>query len=123
MTKKSKGVERFCLQYLAEYGIFKCIKNIGSKGIGALHHVGELPKGGSLKKSARPLVINSHGSCSKFAHRYEVSSRQHSGSCGEDAIIRIEDKKLLLRVILTKKENVCDFLLSNLFSEEDRRDE
>jgi hypothetical protein len=52
-----------------------------------------------------------------------VSSRQHSGSCGEDAIIRIEDKKLLLRVILTKKENVCDFLLSNLFSEEDRRDE
>lgn len=56
----------------------------------------------------------------EFAHRYEVSSRQHSGSCGEDAIIRIEDKKLLLRVILTKKENVCDFLLSNLFSEEDR---
>lgn len=34
-----------------------------------------------------------------FAHRYEVSSRQHSGSCGEDAIIRIEDKKLLPRVI------------------------
>ena len=59
----------------------------------------------------------------EFAHRYEVSSRQHSGSCGEDAIIRIEDKKLLLRVILTKKETVCDFLLSNLFSEEDRRDE
>ena len=58
-----------------------------------------------------------------ITHRYEVSSRQHSGSCGEDAIIRIEDKKLLLRVILTKKENVCDFLLSNLFSEEDRRDE
>jgi len=68
-------------------------------------------------------VVIPHGSCSKFAHRYEVSSRQHSGSCGEDAIIRIEDKKLLLRVILTKKENVCDFLLSNLFSEEDRRDE
>ena len=58
-----------------------------------------------------------------FAHLSAVSSRQHSGSCGEDAIIRIEDKKLLLRVILTKKENVCDFLLSNLFSEEDRRDE
>lgn len=34
-----------------------------------------------------------------FAHRYEVSSRRHSGSCGEDAIIRIEDKKLLPRVI------------------------
>lgn len=50
MNEKSKGVERFCLQYLAEYGIFKCIKNIGSKGIGALHHVGELPKGGSLKR-------------------------------------------------------------------------
>ena len=26
-----------------------------------------------------------HGSCSDNAHRYEVSSRQHSGSYGEDA--------------------------------------
>lgn len=74
-------------------------------------------------KETRAVWLCPHGSCSKFVHRYEVSSRQHSGSCGEDAIIRIEDKKLLLRVILTKKENVCDFLLSNLFSEEDRRDE
>lgn len=47
----------------------------------------------------KPCGLNLHGSCSKNAHRYEVSSRQHSGSCGEDAIIRIEDKKLLPRVI------------------------
>lgn len=30
-------------------------------------------------------VVIPHGSCSGNAHRYEVSSRQHSGDCGEDA--------------------------------------
>lgn len=67
----------------------------------------ECASAGSKEKKA--VWLCPHGSCLKFAHRYEVISRQHSGSCGEDAIIRIEDKKLLPRVILTKKKMYATF--------------
>ena len=32
-------------------------------------------------------------------------------------------KKIVAKSNINKKENLCDFLLSKLFSEEDRRDE
>lgn len=40
----------------------------------------------SVFGKTKPCGKYLHGSCSKNAHRYEVSSRQHSESCGKDAI-------------------------------------
>ncbi len=49
MTKKSKGVEQFCLQYLAKYDILEMYQQISvPRKVGTLHHRRELPRGGSL---------------------------------------------------------------------------